>query len=110
MSSENVGHWDRAAARYQQEYQPAAGAGVPLGPGLPGDGELRIVPGSLSGKRVLDLGCGGGPAAVAFAELGARVIAVDTSGEMLAGAKALAEKAGARIDFKQGDLCELAFV
>ena len=42
----------------------------------PTDQELRLL-GDLRGKRVLDLGCGTGAAAVTFAREGAIVIALD---------------------------------
>lgn len=105
----NIQTWDRAARRYQEEFDPPDGA-VHFGPGLPDDSELRIVPGHLGGKRVLELGCGAGQAAVAFARMGARIIAVDSSAEMLAGARRRAEWATVGIDFRLGDLSDLAFV
>jgi SAM-dependent methyltransferase len=105
----NVEAWDRAALRYQEEYDPPVDI-IAFGPGLPTDEELRIVPGLLGGRRVLDLGCGAGQAAVAFARRGARVIAIDSSPEQLAAARRLAERRGAKVDFHLGDLCELAFI
>ncbi|MGH9003156.1 MAG: class I SAM-dependent methyltransferase [Acidimicrobiia bacterium] len=105
----NVETWDRAAGRYQQEFDPPDGV-VHYGPGLPDDAGLRIVPGHLGGRRVLELGCGAGQAAIAFARMGARTIAVDSSPEMLAGARRRAEWATVGIDFRLGDLCDLAFV
>jgi ubiquinone/menaquinone biosynthesis C-methylase UbiE len=105
----NVETWDRAATRYQQEFDPPDGV-VHYGPGVPDDTELRILPGHLGGKRVLELGCGAGQAAVAFARMGARTIAVDSSPEMLAAARRRAESATVGIDFRLGDLSELAFV
>jgi predicted RNA methylase len=44
----------------------------------PTERELRLL-GDLRGKRVLDLGCGTGSAAIAFAHQGAMVIALDAS-------------------------------
>jgi cyclopropane fatty-acyl-phospholipid synthase-like methyltransferase len=44
----------------------------------PTDRELRLI-GAVAGKRVLDLGCGTGRAAITFAQQGAVVIAVDGS-------------------------------
>jgi Methylase involved in ubiquinone/menaquinone biosynthesis len=105
----NTETWDRAAGRYQKEFDPPDSV-VHYGPGLPDDAELRIVPGHLAGKRVLELGCGAGQAAVAFARMGARTIAVDSSAEMLAAARRRAEWATVGIDFHLGDLSELAFV
>ncbi|MDQ1491898.1 MAG: hypothetical protein QOJ23_4412 [Actinomycetota bacterium] len=104
----NVDAWDRAAARYQKEYDPPVDS-VPFGPGMPGDGELRILP-PYAGKRVVDLGCGAGPAAVAFALSGAaRVIAVDSSAEQITAARRRAEQDGAKVDFRHHELTETAF-
>jgi SAM-dependent methyltransferase len=107
-TSSNVDAWDRAARRYQKEYDPATEQ-VPYGPGMPDDGEVRLLP-SYAGKRVLDLGCGGGQAAVAFSRQSARTIAIDTSAEQLAGARRRAEGHGAKLDLHHGDLTGLAFI
>jgi len=104
----NVESWDRAAFRYQDEYDPSPDT-VPYGPGMPTDAELRLLP-HFAGKRVLELGCGAGQAAVAFARQGARTIAVDASPDQLTAARRLAERLGAKVDFRLGDLTELAFV
>ncbi len=79
------------------------------GPGLPSEAELRLL-GNLEGKRVLDLGCGAGHAAVAFARAGARVIAVDPSAEQLEVARDAADRAGVKIELQHAGLAELAFV
>jgi ubiquinone/menaquinone biosynthesis C-methylase UbiE len=105
----NTETWDRAAERYQEEFDPPDGV-VHYGPGVPDESELRIVPGHLGGKRVLELGCGAGQAAVAFARMGARTIAVDSSAAMLVAARRRAVSAGMGIEFRRGDLSELAFV
>jgi SAM-dependent methyltransferase len=105
----NIETWDRAASRYQEEFRPGDRA-VHYGPGVPDDTELRILPGHLGGKRVLELGCGAGQAAVAFARMGSRTIAVDASAEMVAAARRRAEAATVGVDFRLGDLSDLAFV
>ena len=105
----NAEAWERAASRYQEQFDPPAGT-VHYGPGLPDDTQLRLVPHGLNGKRVLELGCGAGQAATGFAALGARTIAVDSSPEQLAAARRVADRAGVKIDFHLGDLCDLAFV
>jgi ubiquinone/menaquinone biosynthesis C-methylase UbiE len=104
----NVEAWDRAAVRYQEE------VGLPVddvsyGPGLPTEAELRLL-GGLAGKRVLELGCGGGQAAVALTRQGAKVIAVDGSEEQIAFARRLGEQEGVRVEWRVGDLGDLAFV
>lgn len=108
-SAGNVEAWDRAASRYQKEFQPAPGQ-IPFGPDLPDDSECKLVPATLAGKRVLDLGCGAGQAVAAFAERGARVIGLDTSASQLDAAQALADTAGLRVELHRDDLCALAFV
>jgi len=75
----------------------------------PTDQELRLL-GDLSGKRVLDLGCRGGAAAVAFAQRGAIVIALDATDEHVARARSRAEQAEVKVEWRTGDLADLAFL
>jgi ubiquinone/menaquinone biosynthesis C-methylase UbiE len=79
------------------------------GPDGPGEHDLRLV-GNVAGKRVLDLGCGDGSAAVALAEAGAVVIAVDASEARLARGRRRAAEAEVRLDWHVGDLADLAFL
>ena len=79
------------------------------GPGLPPESELRML-GHVSGRRLLDLGCGAGAGAVALAKAGARVIAVDDRAENLAETRERAEREGVRIETHHGPVAELAFV
>lgn len=104
----NTEAWDRIAARY------VAGAALPLdvahyGPDVPTERELRLC-GPVAGKRVLELGCGAGQAAIAFARQGAHAIAVDSSAAMLAHGRRLAEQEEVRVEWQQGDLADLAFL
>jgi SAM-dependent methyltransferase len=75
----------------------------------PTEHELRLL-GDLRGKRVLDLGCGTGRAAIAFAHQGAIVIALDTNDARLAAARARAEQAEVKVEWRTGDLADLAFL
>jgi SAM-dependent methyltransferase len=75
----------------------------------PTDQELRLL-GDLQGKRVLDLGCRTGAGAVAFAQQGAIVIALDASDEHVARARARAEQAEVKVEWRTGDLADLAFL
>ena len=75
----------------------------------PTDQELRLL-GDLRGKRVLDLGSGTGAAAVAFAQHGAIVIALDATDAHLARARARAEEAEVKVEWRMGDLADLAFL
>lgn len=56
------------------------------------------------GKRVLDLACGRGRHAIAAAQLGARVTAIDADAAKLKIAAKLARKAGVAIEWIQADL------
>jgi SAM-dependent methyltransferase len=71
--------------------------------------ELRLL-GDLHGKRVLDLGTRTGAAAVAFAQQGAIVIALDAEGQHLEHARARAEQAEVKVEWRVGDLADLAFL
>ena len=65
---------------------------------------LRLWPGA----SVLDAGCGSGQFAVAFAELGCRVVAVDLEPAMLERARTHAAERGVVVEFRLGDLAALA--
>ncbi len=56
------------------------------------------------GYRVLDLACGTGRHAIAAAELGAQVVAVDVDTAKLDRARSMAERAGLTVDWVQADL------
>jgi 2-polyprenyl-6-hydroxyphenyl methylase / 3-demethylubiquinone-9 3-methyltransferase len=58
--------------------------------------------GGFAGKRVLDIGCGGGILAESLAREGARVIGVDPSEKSLAVARAHAVKSGLTIEYRHG--------
>jgi SAM-dependent methyltransferase len=73
------------------------------------DQELRLL-GDLRGKRVLDLGSGTGAAAVAFAQQGAIVIALDATDAHVTRARARAEEAEVKVEWRVGDLADLAFL
>lgn len=82
---------------------------VTYGPGIPREVDLRLL-GDVSGKRVLDLGCGAGHNAVALARAGARTIAVDESAEQIGHARVAADAADVRVELHHAPLAELAFL
>jgi SAM-dependent methyltransferase len=65
--------------------------------------------GDLAGRRVLDLGCGHGMAAVVLTRRGAQVTALDLSGGYLAEARRRAAANGALVEFVQADGQRLPF-
>lgn len=82
---------------------------VDLGPGVGEEVDRRLL-GEVSGRRILQLGCGQGHAAVGLARRGARVIAVDEDVTQLGAARALATREEVTIEFHQARPAELAFL
>lgn len=64
---------------------------------------IRAQLGDLRGKRILDLGCGAGEAAVWFAKQGAEVVASDLSGEFLRLVERVAAVHGVKVQTHQAD-------
>ncbi len=98
----------RSFSAYQDGVEPSLDT-VHYGPGIPTEADLRLL-GNVEGKRVLELGCGGGAAAVALARQGARVVAVDESTTQIGHARWMADRHQARLELRQGDLADLAFL
>jgi SAM-dependent methyltransferase len=73
------------------------------------DALVRLL-GTVRGKRMLELGCGTGEAAVRFAHQGATVIGVDEQPPRIADARAAADAAEVRLELHAGDLADLAFL
>lgn len=65
---------------------------------------IHTVLGDVKGKKILDIGCGLGEASVYFALKGAKVSAMDLSGEMLSVAQKLARKNNVRIKTYQSSI------
>lgn len=62
----------------------------------------------LTGKRALDVGCGAGLLCEPLARLGAAVTGVDAAAENIAAARDHAAGAGLAIDYRAGELTDLA--
>lgn len=63
---------------------------------------------SLAGKRVVDVGCGGGVLAEAMAAKGAQVVGIDLATKLLKVAELHALESGATVDYRQVSAEELA--
>jgi magnesium-protoporphyrin O-methyltransferase len=72
---------------------------------------IAALPADLSGRRLLDAGCGTGALALEAARRGAEVVAVDVSPTLidLARERAAAEPAAARVHFAVGDMLDPAW-
>ena len=108
MPGDNAAAWNHYAASYQARAQLPTDV-AHYGPDIPTEAELKLL-GNLEGKRVLELGCGGAQCSIAFAKQGATAIGVDFSAEQLAYARQLADREGVRIELREGDLADLAFL
>ena len=93
--------WDRASELYLARRGDDVRR-VSYGNLGPSDDELRLL-GDVRGKRVLDIGCGGGHNAVACALAGADVVGVDISLVQLTAARGLADEHGVKADWQHGD-------
>jgi 2-polyprenyl-6-hydroxyphenyl methylase/3-demethylubiquinone-9 3-methyltransferase len=56
---------------------------------------------AVAGKRVLDVGCGGGVLAEAMATKGATVVGIDAAGKALQVARLHAQESGVRVDYRE---------
>jgi ubiquinone/menaquinone biosynthesis C-methylase UbiE len=106
--ADNAAAWDRYAAAYQARAQLSTSS-AHYGPEIATEAGLRLL-GDLKGKRVLELGCGGAQCSIAFAKQGATTIGVDFSAQQLAFARRLCEREDVRVELRQGDLADLAFL
>lgn len=70
--------------------------------------ELIDLAGDVSGKRLLDMGCGEGAETLEWAKLGAEVVGVDNSPKQLEAAQRNPEKLGLSATWIQADLVRLA--
>jgi SAM-dependent methyltransferase len=97
--------WDRTSAEYQTRHQiPTSSAHY--GPWVPSENELRLL-GDVSGRRILELGCGGGQCSIAFAKQGATAVGIDLSENQLAFARDLAKREGVEVAFYQSTAADL---
>lgn len=92
--------WDEMSPHYQKKY----GKSLMF---YERTVHLRLF-GSLKGKRLLDLGCGGGQTSIFFVEQGAIVTGVDFSGKQIDFARALAREQQIEASFLQGSIEDLS--
>ena len=108
MAIDNAAAWNRISGADAGGVLPAIDT-VQYGPDIGGESEFRLL-GAVAGKRVLELGCGGGQNLVALASQGAHAIGLDFGAAQLAAVKRLAEREGVRVELHQGPLSDLPFM
>ena len=100
--------WNRLSANYQQRHAiPTHSAHY--GPWAPLENDLRLL-GDVHGRRILEVGCGGGQCAIAFARQGALVTGLDLSDAQLDFARQLASREQVEVHFVQGTAEDLSSV
>ncbi len=109
MPSDTAATWNRLLEGGRGGVLPGVDA-VAYGPDIGTEDDFRLLGGNLTGKRVLELGCGAGQNVVAMAKQGAHAIGLDFSAEQLAGARRLAEREDVKVELHKGDLAELVFL
>ena len=82
---------------------------IRFGRDIPDDRELRLCGDISGGKRAIELGVSRHANAVAFAESGAKAIAVDPSADAIHDVRTAAAKAEVSVECHQADLADLGF-
>ena len=98
--------WEEASQYYQKESKISTKS-AHYGPYSPTEDKLRLL-GNIKGKKILEIGCGGGQCSIAFAKKGAKCIGVDISEEQLKYAKKLAQREKVNIEFRLGSFQNLS--
>lgn len=106
-SARNRAHWDRVSAGYQRRHREALARVEPAWGAWPvPEREVGAV-GAVRGRRLLEVGCGGGDGALAWARAGAEVVGLDLSPRQLDAARARPGAEGVR--WVEGDAEALPF-
>lgn len=98
--------WNLVSASYQARHQIQT-KDVHYGPWAPTEHSLRLL-GDVSGKQVLEIGCGGGQSCIALAKQGAHAVGIDISDEQIAFARTLAAQEQVDVSFKRSSATDLS--
>ena len=103
MSDEHIKKWwNEVSEGYQADFNLGTES-AHYGPYAPDENTLRLL-GDVTGKRILEIGCGGGQCSIAFAKQGAICTGIDLSAEQIAFARNLASENSVEVTFKEGDV------
>jgi SAM-dependent methyltransferase len=92
--------WDTISAHYQASTRISTDD-VHYGPLAPGEQELSLL-GDVGGKRIIEIGCGGGQNSIALTKWGATCVGVDPSAAQIAYAQQLALENRVEVQFVIG--------
>ena len=105
MSSSIKDWWNANSRKYQEDSKIPTDS-AHYGPYAPFENSLNLL-GDVRGKRILEIGCGGGQCSIAFSKQGAHCIGFDVSEDQLSFATALAKKEQADVEFILGSFEKL---
>ncbi|MDD3607195.1 MAG: class I SAM-dependent methyltransferase [Candidatus Moranbacteria bacterium] len=101
--NKDIKNWWNEYADYYQRNSKILTETAHYGPFSPDEKELNLL-GNVKGKKILELGCGGGQCSIAFARQGAFCTGIDFSEKQLALANELTRKAKVGVNFIKGDI------
>lgn len=105
MPDEAKHWWEKHGRQFQETAQLPVE--VLYGAGGANEEKLQII-GPVTGKHLLEIGCGGAQCGIAFAKQGAIVSGVDIAASQIEFAKELTAAHGVTISFYQRDMTDLA--
>ena len=106
MTKEIKKWWEEATPHYQEGNKIHTNS-AHYGPYTPDEDKLRLL-GNVKGKKILELGCGGGQCSIAFAKEGAKCTGIDISEKQLEHAEMLAKKNKVKVNFILGSFQDLS--
>jgi ubiquinone/menaquinone biosynthesis C-methylase UbiE len=106
MTKEVEKWWNETSFGYQKDAQIHTKY-AHYGPCAPDENKMKLL-GNVKGKKILEIGCGGGQCSIAFAKQGAKCIGVDISKEQLKYAEKLAKNNKVKVEFIQGTFQDLS--
>ncbi|MFA5176177.1 MAG: class I SAM-dependent methyltransferase [Candidatus Nanoarchaeia archaeon] len=101
-----IENWWDESSKYYQEDSKIHTMSAHYGPFSPNENKLKLL-GNVKGKKILEIGCGGGQCSIAFAKQGAKCIGIDISKEQLKYAEDLARKNKVKVNFIHGSYQDL---
>ena len=109
MSKKNIrDHWNLIASGYQKD-RNLSFDDIEYALGYARESELNLI-GDVKGKKVIELGCGGGENSIILAKKGAICTGVDISSEQLKYAKNLSKEHKVRIKLIKGDIEDITMI
>jgi len=100
--------WNQISPHYQAEHKIPTDF-VHYGPHCPNEDDLQLI-GDVRGKRVLEVGCGGGQCSIAFAKRGAIATGLDISDEQVKFARLVAAENAVEATFHRSNAEDLTLI